>query len=382
MKSFISRITQKNKFNKVFSIICVLISAFFFTASRFIDGFANWHVRFITPLLTNTLGRLISLFPFSVLEILIYSAILFVVFGIGYIAHCLVKKTIGKISSLLWSTSSIICGLFLMMTLTVFVNFSRDSIAEVLSIEIEMFTHNELIALTELLIERTNKIAQEVYRDKDRHDPIIMREIIDDSIVAMQNLGYKYSGFSGFYSRPKTFFFSRGMSHLGITGIFSPFTLEPNFSNDVEDYIIPFVMIHELAHSRGFMREDDANFIAYLAAKNSENAFIRLSGEMNILAYALRAVRRTGDSESYNRLRSSIDERVLAEFRRNAEHWRRFDTPVARVATAANDLYLRVNAQRDGVQSYGRVIDLVFAIYRDILVYSQNSSRKTQNFFR
>ena len=367
MRRIFSRQARKNKFNKIFSFVCVLMSAFLIIAARNIDGFANTHVRFVTPVLTNTIGRFVSLFPFSVFELLIYSAAIFVVWGIFYVIYNVIKRNKEKVFSFLWGTTSLFCGLFLMMTMTVFVNFSRDSISEVLSIEVEMYTRDELFRLTEFLIERTNALAMEVYGDSDRRDDININEIIDESIRSMQRLGYKYPGFFGFYIRPKPVLFSRGMSHLRITGVFSPFTLEPNFSNDVEDYIIPFVIAHELAHTRGFMREDDANFIAYLAARDSENAFLRLSAEMNVLAYALRAVRMTGDAETYNRLRSSVDERVLAAYRRNAEHWRRFDTPVARVSVAANDLYLRANAQRDGVQSYGRVIDLVFALYRDKL---------------
>lgn len=352
----------------MFTAACLLISAFFVVASRVIDGFANWHVRVITPILTHTVGRFISLFPFSVFEIMIYAAVLFVTCGVVFVVYNLIKRNKrnkAHIFSFLWLTTSIVSFLIFMMTMTLFVNFSRDSISDVLGIEVEMFTNAELIALTKLIIERTNAAAIEVYGDNDRHKPIVLNEIKADSIAAIQALSTEYSGFAGFYSRPKTFFISRFMSYLGITGVFSPFTLEPNFSNDVEDYIIPFVIIHELAHTRGFMREDDANFIAYLAARDSDNSFIRLSGEMNILAYALRAVRRTGDIEEYARLRSLVDQRVLNEFQRNAEHWRRFDTPVARAATIANDIYLRANAQQDGVQSYGRVVDLVFALYRD-----------------
>lgn len=365
--NFFSNLFKKNKSSKIFSLLCVLMSAFLLVAARTIDGFANGYVRFVTPVLTNTIGRFISLFPFSVFEILIYVAAIFVVWGIFYMVYHGVKRNKEKVFAFLWKAMSVFCGLFLMMTMTLFVNFSRDSIAEVLSIEVEMYTRDELFRLTEFLIERTNELAQEVYGDGNYRSDIDINEIIGESIIAMQRLGYQYSGFFGFYSRPKTFLFSRGMSHLRTTGVFSPFTLEPNFSSDVEDYIIPFVIAHELAHSRGFMREDDANFIAYLALRDSENAFMRLSAEMNVLAYALRAVRLTGDTETYNSLRSSVDERVLAAYRRNSEHWQRFNTPVARIAVATNDLYLRANAQKDGVQSYGRVVDLVFALYRDEL---------------
>jgi hypothetical protein len=360
----IDRLFRKNKKYKIFSLVCAVISALLLIFARVINGFSNIYARYIIPIFANTLGKLMSIFPFSVFELLIYCALIFIVFGIVYIIWKIVKKDKDKIFSFLWCTTALICGFFMLMTATTLVNYSRDPITLVLSMDVEMYTANELLNLTELLVKRTNELAEEVFGDSENYN-LTRREIINGSVASMQKLGGVYDDFSGYYSRPKSFLFSRGLSYMSITGIFSPFTFEPHFSSDVIDYVIPFTICHELAHSRGFMREDDANFIAYLATKDSDINFIRLSAEMNILAYALRAYRRVGDTEEYSRLYNSIDERVLEKYRENAEHWRRFDTPVARVSTAANDLYLRANAQSDGVQSYGRVIDLVYMLYRD-----------------
>jgi len=42
-----------------------------------------------------------------------------------------------------------------------------------------------------------------------------------------------------------------------------PFTFEANVNVDIPPYQIPSTMLHELSHLRGFMREDEANFISY-----------------------------------------------------------------------------------------------------------------------
>ena len=45
-----------------------------------------------------------------------------------------------------------------------------------------------------------------------------------------------------------------------------------------------------------------------------------------------------------------------------AEAWRaRYDTPIAHAGEAVNDAYLRSNGVSDGVESYGRVTDLLVA---------------------
>ena len=57
------------------------------------------------------------------------------------------------------------------------------------------------------------------------------------------------------------------MSYLGIGGIFIPFTCEANVNATLPDWEIPFTSAHELAHQRGFAREDEANYVGYLACR-------------------------------------------------------------------------------------------------------------------
>ena len=43
-------------------------------------------------------------------------------------------------------------------------------------------------------------------------------------------------------------------------------------------YNIPHTICHELSHLKGFMREDEANFIGYLACIGSDSPDFRYSG--------------------------------------------------------------------------------------------------------
>ena len=45
--------------------------------------------------------------------------------------------------------------------------------------------------------------------------------------------------------------------------------------------------------------------------------------------------------------------------------WNQFDGPVAEVSNQVNDAYLKANSQEDGVRSYGRMVDLLLAMYRE-----------------
>ena len=61
-------------------------------------------------------------------------------------------------------------------------------------------------------------------------------------------------------------------------------------------------------------------------------------------------------------LRSDAVERDIAS---NNAYWARYDQPVAEVSNRVNDAYLKANGQENGVQSYGRMVDLLLAYYRE-----------------
>ena len=70
------------------------------------------------------------------------------------------------------------------------------------------------------------------------------------------------------------------MSYTEITDIYT-LTMEANVNVDVPDYT-PFTMCHEMAHQRGFMREDEANY-RYLVGMSSDNVELMYSSTMYAL---------------------------------------------------------------------------------------------------
>jgi hypothetical protein len=56
---------------------------------------------------------------------------------------------------------------------------------------------------------------------------------------------------------------------------------------------------------------------------------------------------------------------VQADLALNSAYWKKFDTGVGKVAEKANDTHLKMNDQKDGIQSYGRMVDLLLADWRD-----------------
>lgn len=58
----------------------------------------------------------------------------------------------------------------------------------------------------------------------------------------------------------------------------------------MNDVLIPVTMCHELSHLSGYMREDEANFIAFLACLQSDDPEFRYSGVYLASVHAMNAL--------------------------------------------------------------------------------------------
>jgi hypothetical protein len=105
------------------------------------------------------------------------------------------------------------------------------------------------------------------------------RVIIDEGII--DNL---------YFSAPKEVYFSEALSYLSISGFYFPFTAEANINTKEGNIYIPFVICHEKAHQYGIMREQDANFVAYLACIQSQNSDFIYSGYLKAFTLLIQVI--------------------------------------------------------------------------------------------
>ena len=179
----------------------------------------------------------------------------------------------------------------------------------------------------------------------------------------MENLGKTYPQLAGWYPYPKPLAVSRILSVQQLCGVYSPFTVEANYNREMPLYNIPHTICHELSHLKGYMREDEANFIGYLACLSSSSPEFRYSGYLMGWVYAGNALA-AEDPEGYLQLRSKLLPEVSQDLAYNNQFWDRFEGKAAEVSARINDSYLKAHRQEDGVKSYGRMVDLMLAYYK------------------
>lgn len=326
----------------------------------------------IYPAISAFAARITGLAPFSVAE---FASVLLVVSVLTYIILSVRKIIISRdsrgqyaarlaatllcIAGIVWFGFVSLCGL----------NYHRLNFAATCGLDVRPSPTEELAGLCVELAAAANQYGAKM---PVNIDGVSVSSYPSWYAAAERAAGYlpsageKYPVLSGFCPRPKPVLASKAMSTADLVGIYFPFTFEANVNVDVPAYIVPSSMLHELAHYKGFMREDEANFISYAACMLSGDDDFVYSGVMLALIHSVNALY-SADRDAYWQVMDSLSDNVKNDFRANDEYWKQFEGPVAKISEKVNDVYLKTNSQPSGVKSYGRMVDLLLAERRNRL---------------
>lgn len=330
------------------------------------DGtFAELYTTSVQPLLRGIVGFVPGLLPFSLFEFLLVFAVSGVlVFGVIRIFQLLFSRRHKRFLLKRTAASVLAAGavIYFMFVLLCGISYYRRPFSFYSGLVIEPYYQADAVAAAEEIIGEMNALRGEL---RGEHFTLSAPFSVTAKAAteALRGAGQRYAVLLGSYTPPKSVLLSRGMSYLDITGVYAPFTNESNVNTDVPDYLIPFTACHELAHQRGFMREDEANFIAYLACTGSGDAEFRYSGYASAFPYLLSAIRQNDDAEA-DRLYALLSPAVVADYYQNRDYWANFKTALSPVTTAVQDSYLKAQGQEAGVRSYSLMVHLMLAQHR------------------
>ena len=364
-----SKYLKKDRKKKITG--CALLAAGFvlFFISRISHGFAQWYSEHIYAALVGIIGRAAGLFPFSVSEMLLYALLICIIVGVA-----------ARKREWIWNFFVAACLLFFLYVINCGVNYNKETFSEASGISLEEYSVEELEEACLWLTEEVNKSGRAVLRDEDgvmRLPGEGSRQLAGENAAeAMKGLGNVYEELAGYYPSPKGLQSSWILSVQQLSGIYSPFTVEANYNRDMTDYYIPFTMCHELSHLRGFMQEQEANFIAFLACRKSEESEFRYSGNLVGWTYCMNVLYKV-DYNKWEAIREKLSGEAEADLAANREFWASYDGAVAEVSNKVNDTYLKVNGQSDGVKSYDRMVDLIVSYYeKGDGLWTENNGKK------
>ncbi len=241
-------------------------------------------------------------------------------------------------------------------------NYYRVPLVTTLGYSNQLSTVNELEDLCAELIYDANKVRRNLANNSDgvMRLPYSNIEALKKVPDVYKKISDKYELFAGEYSAPKPVLMSKYMNYTQITGIFIMFTMEPNVNVAVESLLLPSTAVHEAAHQRGFAREDEANFISYLVAREGGDDYFKYSGTLLALINSMNQLYSV-DAQKYYALRNTYSENINNDLNAHNAFWKLYEGPVAEKSEQVNNTYLKSNKQEDGVKSYGRMVDLLLA---------------------
>ncbi|WP_160560155.1 DUF3810 domain-containing protein [Parablautia muri] len=358
----------------------VLFAILLNITGRVWQGFTDFYVDTIFPLWAETYGRFTGIFPFSVGEWMLYLAVLLVfLLLIGGIIYALFGKKLPEIfktgyrkyAFFLYWVFGIVC---VVMTLNCFLLYQ----ARTVNVRFEIggrpdkeYGPEEIAALRDYVVINANALAPEFERDENGY--LLYEENLEQKArEEMRRLGEKFSNLEGYYPRPKKLALSGFYSQQYIMGYYFPFSMEANYNRQMYITNVPVTMCHELSHLKGFILEDEANFIGYLACVDSEDPLFRYSAYLSVIGYLDRDfVKAIGEEEEIYRSHPQISAQVAADkkFLTN-EAWEQVEKKavlktetVKQAADTFLDTTLTLNGVADGTISYSRVVKLLLQYY-------------------
>jgi hypothetical protein len=316
----------------------------------------------INKVIRQALSLITSPIPTSAAEVLVF--LLLIILAASLIV-LIIKIKRGGFVNQLFNVLAYVSALYILFMVFWGFNYNRLSFDKISGLNIEKSSKQELYGLCESLIERANELRIKV--DEDTQGVMTIPGGYKD-VFKRAEKGYEassklYPELGGKYGAPKRILLSEKMSYTGITGIYMPYTGEANVNVNMTDYMLPATVAHEMAHQRGFAREDEANYIAYVACTMHPDADFQYSGVMLGVIYSMNALA-DADMDMYKQLAKKYTPQVRKDLVNDNEFWQKYKGKVEEVANNVNNTYLKSNGQQDGVQSYGRMVDLLLAEYK------------------
>ncbi|MBO7170146.1 MAG: DUF3810 domain-containing protein [Clostridia bacterium] len=319
----------------------------------------------LTPIVRGALGYLTALYPLSLVETAIFLLPLWLFLLVRAIRRAVKsrEKTL-RLITLFLSVPVLIYALFVG---THAIGYLSSPVAERMGLSDEAPTKEDVYATAYWLAEEAKALETslpEKAGDGSVKMPYSYFEMNRKLVDAYLSLAEKYEFIPALSVGTKPILLSHPMAYTQITGVYTFFTGESNVNTVYPDFSTAYTAAHEMAHARGISRENEANFVAFLACMESDDPFLRYSGYTGLLQYLGSAAYRA-DSKAYATLWNSYSESVKADFRAYNEIYDRYDgSVVGEVSGALNDLYL-TGMGTEGTVTYSYVVRLAVSYHNN-----------------
>lgn len=351
--------------------ICCAAPLVLAAALYFLLPLSPWFTEYIFArgifrIVSLPLNWLISIFPFSVTEMVVVLAAPVLLALLGVLIYRLIRRQNRK--QIVEKAVRFVCWCISVAALLYMImhggNYNRLSVGELMNLNDNRYDVEFLTAVTADLAKKASAARERVAEDEN--GCMILSNSLGDTLKNTDNCydtlrktyPFVYSG----TWRAKSVMLSHYWSYTGITGVYCPWLGESNVNTDIPHNDIPHTAAHELAHTMGFSREDACNFIAYLGCITSNDPDYVYSGYLNAYIHCSNALHAYSE-DSWRKAYVYCSEGLVRDLRQRNAYWDQFKGEVMDAVEDFNDTFIKVNGVESGVLNYGEVVSLILRYY-------------------
>ena len=334
-------------------LICLLIYVWL---TLLIPPLGSLYAKWIYPYVSVILSSFAKLFPFSLNNLFIISAILgFIIYPI-YSRH---KKNKRSWKKILFQMGTFIVCVYVWFYIAWGLNYAQPDFFHRTPMTKNNIYDRELF--TDFLEEYLGGLNNSYTFIEKRNINRIRKEIYKQ-YFSLNPDEYGIHNLTMLPPKHKQVLFSKLFTKMGISGFMGPFFCEYHINEFIPNSQYASTFAHELSHFLGVANEAEANFYAYIACTNSMSPEVQFSGYLSVLNYVLRDAKKVYTEDQYEQILPGIRPEVKEEAKNNYLFWKENCSPsLSNAQNKIYDLYLKGNKIKSGTDNYSEVMELLIS---------------------
>ena len=335
---------------------------------KWVSLYPGWvehnYSRGIYPVIARVQRFIFGWIPFSIGDLFYLFVLLIIFYKVFKFFRLLFRKQLNR----QYFVKALQQGIFILLFLYVFfnllwgLNYNRRGIAYQLGLAVKPYSVADLDTLTNVLQVKLNTYAglvTEAERDSFDKKSRLFRTAVKSYYALSQSipfLQYKQRSI-------KPSLFSYIGNYLGFQGYYNPFTGEGQVNTTIPRFLEPYVTTHEMAHQLGYGKENEANFVGFLACRTSGPPAFSYSAYYDVYNYALGELFLKDSTKAIQYFKNQHPQ-VTKDQETFRRFYARYRNPIEPIIMWGYGHFLKANNQPEGKRSYNEVVLWLIAYYK------------------
>lgn len=345
-------------------VLLILLTIFIKWASWYPTWVERNYSRGLYPFISKVQRFLFGWLPLSVGDLFYAFLVLVVLYKTFQFMKAIIKKRVTR----QYFVAGLQQAIFFMLFIYVFfnllwgLNYNRKGIAYQLQLDVKPYTTADLDTLTSVIQKRVNYFAGFVTEaQRDSFDK--KKQLFASACDAYREAARTWA-FMEYQPRSiKPSIYSYLGNYLGFQGYYNPFSGEGQVNTTIPRFLEPFVTTHEMAHQLGYAKENEANFVGYLACRSYASNAFRYSVYFDMYNYSISELYRR-DSVRAGAYQLTRHPQLVKDVQEYHTFFRRYSNVLQDIIMSGYGEFLRANNQPAGKGSYNEVVAWLIAYYK------------------